>query len=79
MKRNNCLKDDDIYVTGNIGDSSVGLFIIKKKLKLQKSKKYFIDKYYKPNLAYGFHRKLFKFANSSMDISDGLLSDLKKC
>ncbi len=79
IKRNNCFNNDDIYITGNLGDSSVGISLIKKKIKTNiKLKNYFIDKYFLPNLAYGFHRELFKFANSSMDVSDGLLIDLKK-
>ncbi len=79
IKRSNCLKNDDIYLTGNLGDSSVGLNILNKKIDLSsKIKDYFIQKYYKPSLAYGFHRDLYKFANSSMDVSDGLLIDLKK-
>ena len=79
IKRDNCSINDDIYITGNIGDSSVGLSILKNKIKISKKlKKYFIDKFYKPNLAFGFHRQLLKFASSSMDISDGLLVDLKK-
>ena len=79
IKRNNCYKNDDIYVTGNIGDASVGLSILKKKINPSlQLKKYFISKYYKPDLAFGFHRNLYKFANSAMDVSDGLLSDIKK-
>tara|TARA_B100002052_G_scaffold242168_1_gene226881 strand:- start:1290 stop:2243 length:954 start_codon:yes stop_codon:yes gene_type:complete len=79
IKRINCFVGDDIYVTGNIGDSSVGLSILNNKLKTSKKfKNYFIKKYFEPKLAYGFHRDLFKFASSSMDISDGLLIDLKK-
>ena len=79
IKRNTCYNNDDIYITGNIGDSSIGLNILKNKIKCSsKLKKYFVEKYFKPNLAYGFHRELFKFATSSMDISDGLLIDLKK-
>ena len=79
IKRNDCLNGDDIYITGNLGDSSVGLAILKKKIKTNnKIKKFFLDKYYKPDLPFGFHNDLLKFANSSMDISDGLLSDLKK-
>ena len=79
IKRINCFPGDEIYVTGNIGDSSVGLSILNHKFNVSnKVKNYFIEKYFKPKLAYGFHRELFKFANSSMDISDGLLIDLKK-
>ena len=51
------------------------------KIKLKTSsnlKNYFVDKYFKPKLAYGIHKELFKFASSSMDVSDGLLIDLKK-
>ena len=33
--RNNCKLNDDIYVTGNIGDSYLGLNVIKKKLILE--------------------------------------------
>tara|TARA_B100000965_G_scaffold404780_1_gene436573 strand:- start:896 stop:1849 length:954 start_codon:yes stop_codon:yes gene_type:complete len=79
IKRSTCLKNDDIYITGNIGDSSVGLSFLKNKINSSKKfERYFVDKYFKPDLAFGFHRDLFKFANSSMDISDGLLIDLKK-
>ena len=79
IQRNNCFNRDDIYITGNIGDSSVGLNVLKKKIKCsRKYNKYFISKYYKPDLAFGFHKDLYKFASSSMDVSDGLLIDLKK-
>ena len=79
VKRNNSLKNDDIYLTGNVGDASVGLEILKNNLRINKKfKKYFIDKFFKPDLSFGFHRELLKFATSSMDISDGLLIDLKK-
>ena len=79
IKRSTFFNSDDIYVTGNIGDSSVGLSILKNKLSVEtKYKKYFIDKFFKPKLAYGFHRDLHKFATSSMDVSDGILIDLKK-
>ncbi len=79
IKRDNYLINDDIYITGYIGDSSVGLDILKNKIKLPfKHKAYFVDRYFEPKLAFGFHRELSKFANSSMDISDGLLIDLKK-
>ena len=76
----NCAKiNDDIYVTGELGDSFIGLNILKNKLKLKKKfKKYFIDKYFLPNLQLKLAPDLFKFANTSIDISDGLISDLEK-
>ncbi len=77
--RNKAKDGDDIYITGNLGDSYIGLKALKKKIKLDPNqKKYFIDKYYSPNLPIKFSSHLFKIANCSMDISDGLIVDLNK-
>ena len=77
--RNRSRLNDDIYVTGNLGDSFIGLQILKGKIKINdKMSKYFIKKYYKPDLQFKFINYLLKFANTSIDISDGLIDDLKK-
>ena len=79
VKRNNVKKGDDVYVTGNLGDSYIGLKILKKQININnKFNNYFINKYYLPKLPIELHKYLSKFANSSMDISDGLISDLSK-
>jgi len=79
IERNNAKLNDDIYVTGNIGDAYLGLKVIQNKFILNsKFKKYFIYQYYCPNLPFNFYKYIKKIANTSMDISDGLLSDLKK-
>ena len=77
--RNNAKLNDDIYVTGNLGESFAGLMILKKKINTNKFlKKYFLNKYYLPNLHLKFIKKLLSFANTSIDISDGLVADLEK-
>ena len=77
--RNKAKLNDDIYVTGNLGDSFIGLLTLKNKIKLKKKlKEYFIKQYYEPKLALILANKLQKFANTSIDISDGLLADLSK-
>ena len=77
--RNKAKFNDDIYVTGNLGDSFMGLEILKKKFSLKKGlKRYFIKKYYLPELHINLTKKLFNFANTSIDISDGLFADLDK-
>ena len=43
-----------------------------------KDRLFFVDKYYKPDLPLNLTKYLFKFANSSIDISDGLIDDLSK-
>jgi len=79
ISRNKAKLNDDIYVTGNIGDSYLGLLILKNKINLQKLlNEYFIKQYYKPDIQHSLVKHLKKFANSSIDLSDGLLSDLEK-
>ena len=77
--RNKAKLNDDIYVSGNLGDSYLGLLVLKNKLKLnQRLKKYFINQYFMPNIQLQLADKIKKFANTSIDISDGLLADLDK-
>ena len=77
--RNKSKVNDDIYVTGNLGDSYIGLKVLKKKINLNNNlKKYFTEKYFHPNLHKNITKNLFLFANSSIDISDGLIADLEK-
>ena len=77
--RNKAKLNDDIYVTGNLGDSFVGLKVLQKKIHLnQNLKKYFKSKYFLPNLHINITSKLLSIANTSIDISDGLITDLEK-
>ena len=77
--RNKVKPNDDIYVTGNLGDSYVGLQVLQNKIKTTKKlKNYFIKKYFEPEIQIKLTRNLLKFANSAIDISDGLIDDLKK-
>ena len=77
--RNKAKLNDDIYVTGNLGDSYLGLKALSNKVKFKnKDKLFFVDKYYKPELPLNLTKYLLKFANSSIDVSDGLIDDLAK-
>ena len=79
VKRNNAKINDDIYITGNLGDSHLGLkYLQKKKFNKNIHQKYFINKFYLPMINLNFSKYLTKIANTSIDISDGLLIDLKK-
>ena len=77
--RNRSKINDDIYVTGNLGGSFLGLLVLKNKIKLNKKlSTYFINQYYKPEIKYSLTDHLNKFATSSIDLSDGLIFDLEK-
>ena len=77
--RNKAKIGDDIYVTGNLGDSYIGLKVLKKSIKINKRLgNYFKKKYYNIDLNIKFIRKLLSLANTSIDISDGLFTDLDK-
>ena len=77
--RNNAKINDDIYVSGNLGDSYLGLLVLKNKIKLNKRlKKFFTNQYFMPNIQIKLTEQIKNFANTSIDISDGLLADLDK-
>jgi len=77
--RNKAKINDDIYVSGNLGDSFMGLLVLKKKIKLNKLlSKYFANQYFMPNIQLNLTDQIKKFANTSIDISDGLLADMDK-
>ena len=49
LSRNNCKLNDDIWITGNLGESSIGLKVLQKKIRIDNLyKKYFIKKYLFP-------------------------------
>ena len=77
--RNKVKHNDDIYVTGNLGDSYIGLKVLQNRVRTSKKlKDYFVKKYYEPDIQIKLVKELLKFANSSIDISDGLIDDLRK-
>ncbi len=70
--------NDDIYITNTIGDAFVGLKFLKGKIKLSKQNSdFFVRKFYLPNLPIKFSKRIHLFANSAIDISDGLFQDLQ--
>ena len=77
--RNKAKYNDNVYVTGNLGDSFIGLKVLTNKIRIQKKiENYFVNKYYHPNIQINLTKALIKYANTSIDISDGLFADLEK-
>ena len=77
--RNKAKINDDIYVSDNLGDSYLGLLVLKNKIKLNpRLKKYFTNQYFMPNIQLKLIDQINKFANTSIDVSDGLITDLDK-
>ena len=80
IHRNHANIDDDIWVTGSLGESYVGLKILKSKVLKNLDiniKNYFLKKYYFP-IPCMIGYKISKYCNSGIDISDGFITDLKK-
>ena len=70
---------NDIWITGNLGNSYLGLQILKKKISINNIniKNFFINSYYYPKPCM-LGPKISKYVLSMKDISDGFIGDLKK-
>jgi thiamine-monophosphate kinase len=72
---------DDIYVTGTLGDSALGLKLLKRKspkLRIQRAAKFLLSRHHFPTarVRVGTILAREKLARAMIDISDGLLQDL---
>lgn len=75
----------DLYVSGSIGDSAYG-FLLENKKEFKKirdkldteSIRYLKNKFYLPKPKINLGKSIVGYADSCTDISDGLVSDLKK-
>ena len=80
IKRSGACYGDNIYVTGTIGNSAIGLHLLKNKndnLGLgQFDIEKLIRKYHLPDPKLKIINLIKKFASSSMDTTDGLINDL---
>ncbi len=77
LLRQNAQENDEIYVSGNIGDSFLGLKVKSQKLNCEFND-YFLQKHFLPCPKVEFAHDLSRnnLAKCAIDISDGLISDL---
>lgn len=70
---------DWIYVTGTLGDSAAGLAILQNRLQVadQASQEYLLARHLRPQPRVLQGQALRDLASSAIDLSDGLISDLK--
>ncbi len=77
LKRDGAQEGELIYVTGTLGDAGVGLDIIQGKLSISNEhKSFFLRSLNRPEVSVEAGLRLREIANSSIDISDGLIADL---
>tara|TARA_B110000438_G_scaffold299875_1_gene350941 strand:+ start:506 stop:1483 length:978 start_codon:yes stop_codon:yes gene_type:complete len=78
LTRQNSKINDSIWVSGNLGDSYIGLLIKEKKLNIKKNlHKYYLNKYNFPTHTF-LNNHIYKYISSAIDISDGFYGDMLK-
>lgn len=75
LRRSGARADDDIYVTGTLGDGGLGLLVLQDKITLPAPQRA-LDKLNRPVPRVQEGMALRGIASSAIDISDGLLADL---
>jgi thiamine-monophosphate kinase len=77
LLRSNAKKEDDIWVTGELGLAALGLAKLQNKIQLpQNLSKKAIGALEKPMLHSSIIKNMSKLSHSAIDISDGLIADL---
>jgi thiamine-monophosphate kinase len=79
IKRKTAKVGDRIFVTGFLGDSKAGLeLLLKNKTPLEPFEKILVRRHLRPEIKINISDYLVKNASSSMDLSDGLSSDINQ-
>ncbi|MEM8800131.1 MAG: thiamine-phosphate kinase [Pseudomonadota bacterium] len=70
--------DDDVYVTGSIGDAAYGLQLLagQREVESREVKTFLVDRYQMPTPRLGLLAALTPHVRAAVDVSDGLLADL---
>ena len=78
IRRSGARPKNDIYVTGTLGDSALGLQLLKNGMVRKKGAGYLLNRHHKPTprLAIGALLARKRLATAMIDVSDGLLQDL---
>ncbi len=77
VRRGTAQAGDVLYVTGTIGDSAIGLEVLKGRCQSMDDA-YLIDRYRLPRPRTACLPFIREFASAAMDVSDGLIGDLEQ-
>ena len=78
LLRSNAQPGELLFVTGTLGDAAAGLEQFEKKVVLNQYNQYLIERFFRPTARVDIGQAIMDYASSSIDISDGLIGDLKK-
>lgn len=78
LRRGTAQAGDDVYVSGTLGDASLGLLVLRGGLTRlsQESSAFLTDRYRLPQPRVSLGPALVGVAHAAMDVSDGLVADL---
>jgi thiamine-monophosphate kinase len=77
LLRSGAKPDDDVWVSGTLGDAALGLRVLQGEIETTaEARKYLIERYRLPQPRLALGQALRGTANATIDVSDGLVADL---